>query len=163
MRGEHMRAIYAGSFDPFTNGHLDMVCKAARLFDEVDVCIATNANKRRSYDEAEMSRAIAKTIATQNLDNVKVCICDGLIGEYAKKIGAQYLVRGLRNQVDFGYEENIAEVNKLVHPELETIYLRAENSAISSSMVRELKHHGKDVSAFLPDAVLRVVKGDRRE
>ena len=152
-----MRAIYAGSFDPFTNGHLGMVCKAARLFDEVDVCIATNANKRRSYDEAEMSRAITKTIATQNLDNVKVCICDGLIGEYAKKIGAQYLVRGLRNQVDFGYEENIAEVNKLINPDMEYVYFRAENVAVSSSMVKELHGYGQNVSKFLPKAVYDIL------
>ena len=153
------KAVYAGSFDPFTNGHLDIVRKAANLFGEVHVVVAANAGKRRTFSSFEMCRAISQTVKSEKLDNVRVCVCDGLVGDYAREIGAQYLVRGLRNQVDFGYEENIAEVNKLVYPELETVYLRADNSVISSSMVRELRSYGKDVSKFLPVAVLRSLTG----
>lgn len=151
------KAIYAGSFDPFTNGHLNIVRKASKLFDEVHVVVAANAGKRRAFSSFEMSRAVSQTVKKEKLGNVYVCVYDGLVGEYAQKIGAQYLVRGLRNQVDFGYEENIAEVNKMVYPELETVYLRADNSAISSSMVRELRSYGKDVSEFLPMAVQLIV------
>lgn len=153
------KAIYAGSFDPFTNGHLDIVRKAAKLFDEVHVVIGINLNKKRTYKSVAMSIAINEVLKEEGLDNVKVCVCDGLIADYAKLNGVQYLVRGLRNQIDFGYEETIAETNKLLYPELETVYFRAENCAISSSMVTELHSFGTDVSAFLPTAVWKLVEG----
>ena len=153
------KAIYAGSFDPFTNGHLDIVRKAAKLFDEIHVVIAINLKKNRTYKSVAMSMAISEVLRAEGLDNVKVCVCDGLVADYAKLNSVQYLVRGLRNQIDFGYEENIAEANKLLYPELETVYLRAENCAISSSMIKELHSFGTDVSAFLPAAVWKLVEG----
>ena len=153
------KAVYAGSFDPFTNGHLDIVRKAAKLFDEVHIVIGINTSKQRAYPATAMLMAINETIRLEGLSNVKAFVCDGLIAEYAKRSGIQYLVRGLRNMMDFGYEEAIAEGNKMLCPELETVYLRANNGAISSTMVKELYCLGADVSSFLPAAVWKVLEG----
>lgn len=146
-------AIYPGSFDPFTNGHLDVVKKAAKLFDHVVVAIGVNAEKRRNYDTRQMKTAIELTLLDNGIYNCEVCCYSGLVAEYAKENGIGYMIRGLRNTTDYNYEENIAEVNKLINPELEYVYFRAENVGISSSMVRELLSYGKDVSRYVPEAV----------
>lgn len=153
-------AVYPGSFDPFTNGHLDMVKKAARIFDKVYVLIGVNVKKKRSYSSEKMKAAIEETLAENNLVNCEVCICKGLIAQYTKinKIG--YMIRGLRNNMDYNYEENIAEVNKLMDPKLEYIYFRADNVAVSSSMVKELTDFGQDVSRYVPRAVLKIIEND---
>jgi len=151
-------AIYPGSFDPFTNGHLDIVKKGANLFDTVHILIGINANKKRSYDSVLMKQAIEKTLEENNITNCKVCIYDGLVAEYTKENHIGYMIRGLRNNMDYNYEENIAEVNKLINPALEYVYFRAENVAVSSSMVKELNSYGKDVSKFVPAPVLKLMK-----
>lgn len=150
-------AIYPGSFDPFTNGHLDIVKKASALFDEVHVVIGVNSQKRRSFEAEKMKTAIEKTLYSVGITNAKVEIYDGLMAEFARTNGIHYMIRGLRNNMDYNYEENIAEVNKLIYPEMEYIYFRAENVAVSSSMVKELHSYGQDVSAYLPEAVLAVL------
>lgn len=147
------RAVYAGSFDPFTNGHLDIVRKASELFDEVVVVIAVNAQKTRTYSVDDMSDAISTTLVVDDLSNCTVDNCDGLIVDYMKFYGAKYLIRGLRDNVDYGYEENIAKINKMVNPDIETVYFRAESN-VSSSMVKELYRYGKDVSEYVPYNVL---------
>ena len=153
-------AIYPGSFDPFTNGHLDIVKKGAKLFDEVHILIGINANKKRTYDSTVMKAAIEETLRENNISNCTVDIYDGLVAEYTKKNNIGYMIRGLRNNMDYNYEENIAEVNKLINHDLEYVYFRAENVAVSSSMVKELSYYGKDVSKFVPKPVLKVmVKG----
>ena len=153
-------AIYPGSFDPFTNGHLDMVKKAARLFDFVHIIIAVNANKERAYDPSVMRAAIEETLEGEHILNCAVILCEGLIAEYAKKNEIKYMIRGLRNNMDYNYEENMAEVNKLINPELEYVYFRAENVAVSSSMVKELSSYGKDVLNFVPVPVWNVICGN---
>lgn len=150
-------AIYPGSFDPFTNGHLDIVKKAAALFDEVYIVIGINANKQRAFDIEKMKSAIEETLIRLNLKNVRVAIFEGLIAEYAKTNGIKYMIRGLRNNMDYNYEENIAEVNKLINPEMEYVYFRADNVAVSSSMVKELHSYGQDVSKYLPKAVYDII------
>ena len=150
-------AIYPGSFDPFTNGHLDIVKKGSRLFDEVHIIIGTNMNKKRSYDAETVKGAIEKTLADNNISNCKVFVWNGLIAEYTNKYKVGYMIRGLRNNMDYNYEENIAEVNKLINPELEYVYFRAENVAVSSSMVKELISYGKDVSKYVPAAVMNII------
>ncbi len=150
-------AIYPGSFDPFTNGHLDIVKKAAALFDEVYIVIGINAKKQRAFDIAKMKSAIEETLIRLNLKNVRVSIFEGLIAEYAKTNGIKYMIRGLRNNMDYNYEENIAEVNKLINPEMEYVYFRADNVAVSSSMVKELNSYGQDVSKYLPKAVYDII------
>ncbi len=151
------KAIYPGSFDPFTNGHLDMVKKAAALFEEVYVSIGVNANKRRSFDSEKMKEAIEKTVEELGLTNVRVTVFEGLVAEYARQNEIRYMIRGLRNNMDYNYEENIAEVNKLINPDMEYVYFRAENVAVSSSMVKELHGYGRDVSPYLPKPVLDIL------
>lgn len=151
------KAIYPGSFDPFTNGHLDIVKKAAALFDEVYVVIGINSKKRREFDAQKMKQAIEATAAESGLKNIRVAVFEGLVAEYAKQNGIKYMIRGLRNNMDYNYEENIAEVNKLINPEMEYVYFRAENVAVSSSMVKELYAYGQDVSVYLPRAVFEMI------
>lgn len=146
-------AIYPGSFDPFTNGHLDMVIKGAKLFDKVHILIGVNANKKRTYDSELMKKAIEKTLEDKNISNCEVHVYDGLVAEYTKQNGIGYMIRGLRNNMDYNYEENIAEINKLINPKLEYVYFRAENVAVSSSMVKELNSYDKDISKFVPEPV----------
>lgn len=151
-------AIYPGSFDPFTNGHLDIVKKASKLFDEVHIVIGVNASKRRTYDVEIMKNAIEKTLCDEDISNCFVVVYGGLVAEYTKKNNIAYMIRGLRNNMDYNYEENIAEVNKLIDPNLEYVYFRAENVAVSSSMVKELNGYGQDVSKFVPQAIQEIIK-----
>lgn len=151
------KAIYPGSFDPFTNGHLDIVKKASMLFDEVYVVIGVNAQKRRSFDAMQMKTAIEATMEELGLTNIRVAVLDGLVAEYARENDIHYMIRGLRNNMDYNYEENIAEVNKLINPDMEYVYFRAENVAVSSSMVKELHGYGQNVSKFLPKAVYDIL------
>ena len=150
-------AIYPGSFDPFTNGHLDIVKKGSKLFSEVHIIIGVNAKKKRTYDSMQMKEAIDKTLVQNYILNCKVLVYDGLVAEYTAENNVGYMIRGLRNNMDYNYEENIAEVNKLINPDLEYVYFRAENVAVSSSMVKELIGYGKDVSKFLPGPVHEIV------
>ena len=152
------KAIYPGSFDPFTNGHLDIVRKAAGLFEKVYVVLGVNQTKRRSFEAEQMKQAITQALADAKLRHCEVCICDGLVAEFARSKGADYMIRGLRNNMDYNYEENIAEVNKLINPALEYVYFRADNIAVSSSMVKELLSYQKDVSRFVPPAVFQLIK-----
>ena len=151
-------AIYPGSFDPFTNGHLDMVKKASDIFDHVYIVIGVNSAKRRSFSAESMAEAIEETLAEAGITNCEVCIWDGLVAEYARSRSAEYMIRGLRNNMDYNYEENVAAVNKLINPDLEYVYFRANNIAVSSTMVKELHSYGKDVSAFVPPAALRRIE-----
>lgn len=151
------RAIYPGSFDPFTNGHLDIVKKASALFDEVYVVIGVNAQKKRNIDSAKMKAAIEETMQEHNLSNVCVAVYAGLVAEYAGTNNIKYMIRGLRNNMDYNYEENIAEVNKLINPEMEYVYFRAENIAVSSSMVKELHGYGQDISKYVPASVFKIM------
>ena len=151
-------AIYPGSFDPFTNGHLDIVKKAAMLFDHVYIVIGVNSEKHRTFDAASMQTAIEKTLQQLQLDNCSVCIHEGLVAEFARVNGIRYMIRGLRNNMDYNYEENIAVVNKLINPQMEYIFFRAENVALSSSMVKELRSYNLDISEYVPEAVLDVIR-----
>lgn len=147
------RAVYAGSFDPFTNGHLDIVTEASKLFDEVFICIAINSKKKRVTDKYLMKDAIQETIKQNKLSNVYVRTCDGLIADYCAKNNIKYLIRGIRNTSDYLYEENIAKINAEVNPELVTVYLRAKNEVISSSMVNELYDNNKDIKKYIPESI----------
>lgn len=154
------KAIYPGSFDPFTNGHLDIVKKAAELFDEVHIVIGVNAKKHRAFPSEVIKTAIEETVGQHGLTNCVVSVHDGLIAQFAKENQIRYMIRGLRNNMDYNYEENIAEVNKLIAPSLEYIYFRAENVAVSSSMVKELHSYGLDISRFVPPAILECMMAD---
>lgn len=151
-------AIYPGFFDPFTNGHLDIVRKAAEIFDRVDVVIGVNAEKKRTFPADRIAAAITATLEEHEIRNCKVVIWEGLVAEYARLQNIGYMIRGLRNNMDYNYEENIAAVNKLINPELESVYFRSNNIAVSSSMVKELHSYGKDVSQYVPEAVLPLLR-----
>ena len=153
-------ALFAGTFDPYTNGHHDIVRKAAALFDEVVVLIGVNVNKRRVFDAEAMRRAIQSAIDADGL-NARAVIHTGLVADYCAAHGIRWYVRGLRNAADFSYEEGNAQVNRLLNPELETIYLRGDDGAISSSMVRELMAFDRPVDAFLPESVAALIQ-DRK-
>jgi len=150
-------ALFAGSFDPYTNGHHAVVRKAAALFDEVVVLIGVNVNKRRAFDAEAMRRAIQQTLDADGL-NARAVIHTGLVADYCADNGICWYVRGLRNAADYSYEEGNAQVNQRLNPEMETLYLRGDDTALSSSMVRELMAFGKDVGPFVPAPVLRILK-----
>lgn len=156
-------AIYPGSFDPFTNGHLDIVKKASKLFDKVAIVIAINKNKSRIYNTDKMCAAIETILQENNITNCIVGTWDKLIVELMHQWNVNYLIRGLRNTMDYNYEENIAEVNKLMYPEIEYVYFRADNSAISSSMVKELYSYGQDISKYVPKSVLEVMEENNND
>lgn len=150
------RALYAGSFDPFTIGHLSIVEKSAELFDEIVVGIADNANKIRDTDIHQMYYAISNQL--KHLDNVSVVIITGLVADYCQKEDITYLVRGLRNTSDYMYEENIAKINNEINPDLKTVYFRADNDVISSSMIRELVKHNKDISKYVSKEINEILR-----
>ena len=147
------KALYAGSFDPYTRGHHAIVRKAACLFDQVDVLIGINTAKKRRFDAEAMEEAIDSALRMDGILNVRVVRFEGLVADYCAKNGIEWYVRGLRNALDYAYEENNAQVNQLINPGLETIYLRASEPAISSTMVRELLDFGQDVSKYVPPSV----------
>ncbi len=150
--------FYSGSFDPFTNGHLHVVKEAAGLFDKVILGIGIHPSKKRRYDKAEMQEAMMNVLKREGLDNVIVIAYDGLTAILAKELGADYLVRGIRNGIDYQYEENMAATSKEISG-VDTIYLRGGDlSNVSSSMVVELLRNGVDVSKYLPPEILEVVK-----
>lgn len=131
-------AVFAGSFDPFTLGHLDIVKRASALFDELWVVIFENTSKKYMYDEGTRMQMIQK--AVKGLKNVKVDCAAGLTVDYMKMVKATYLVRGIRGAADVEYEQSIAWNNKVLYPECETIFLSSspEHLNVSSTVVREL-------------------------
>ena len=149
--------FYAGSFDPFTNGHLQVVKTAATLFDEVVIGIGVNPNKDRLFNEESMKLAIEKTLQAEGLTNIYVIHYTGLTSDIARTHDASFFIRGLRNDMDYNYEENIAQINQEIGG-IDTLYIRAgQMGFVSSSMVMELFEHGKDVSNYVPSEVLRII------
>ncbi len=150
--------LYTGSFDPFTNGHLHVIRRSLELFDEVVVGIGVNPRKARRFDTSEMQAAIEKTLEREGLGHVRVISYSGLTVDAAEKCGASCLIRGIRNGMDYEYEENLASVNEEISG-IDTIYIRAGSMGnISSSMVMELSANGRDVSAYLPEEVNALLK-----
>ena len=150
--------FYAGSFDPFTNGHLHVVEKSAKLFDKVIIGIGVNPDKKRRYDKEIMKNAIEKILENRNLTNVSVICYDNLSVDAALEHNATLLVRGVRNGMDYQYEETLASINEEISG-LDTMYIRAGSLGnISSSMVMELLQYGKDVSKYLPEEIMEIIK-----
>lgn len=137
-------AIYCGFFDPYHIGHHHVYQQAKEVFGDVTVVIANNLAKKRHYPIAQTAVQIEQ--ATGN-----VVIWDGLIGDFCKEYGATYLVRGLRSHADFAYEEGVAKINEAIYPDIKTVYFRAKNDGVSSTLIRLLESHGKDVSMYLPN------------
>ena len=143
-------ALFPGSFDPFTKGHEDIVLRALPLFDEVIVGIGINSNKTRYLSVEKMKAYIEQTF--EKYPQVQVAVFSGLTAEFAKQHQAKFLIRGLRNTTDFEYENTIAQANRYVFDQLETVFLITSPSlaAISSTIVRDLHRHGQNVDIFLP-------------
>ena len=151
-------AFYAGSFDPFTNGHLHVVQKSAKIFDKVIIGIGDNPDKKRRFDKTLMKNVIEEILKNRNINNVEVICYDEITVDAAIKNNATFLVRGVRNGMDYEYEENMASINEEVAG-IDTIYIRAGKLGnISSSMVMELYENGKDVSKYLPKEVMDIIK-----
>jgi len=151
-------AIYPGSFDPITNGHLDVLERASKLFGKVIIAVLGNPNKKSSLPIETRVRLIKETIS--HLNNVEVGSFTGLTVDYAKAKGAQVLIRGLRAVSDFEYEMQMAQTNKHLYPQLDTIFLvpRMENNFISSSVIKEISLLGGDITQFVPEPVNKYFK-----
>lgn len=154
----HKRAIYPGTFDPITNGHADLIERAANLFSEIIVGVAASPSKKPMFDLAERVQLVQQV--TDHLDNVKVIGFSGLLVDFAKDEGATVLIRGLRAVSDFEYEFQLANMNRRLHPGLESVFLTPaeENSFISSTLVKEVAIHHGDVSQFCDSRVAAALK-----
>ena len=144
-----IRAIYPGTFDPVTNGHSDLIVRASRLFGEVIVCVASSPSKKPRFTLEQRVEMIKQI--TKDLNNVTVVGFSGLLVDFAKQHQAQVLIRGLRAVSDFEYEFQLANMNRRLSPDLESVFLTpAEgNSFISSTLVKEVALHKGDVSQFV--------------
>lgn len=150
--------FYAGSFDPFTNGHLAIVKKASKCFEKVIIGIGKNPEKTSRCDKYKMKEAIESTLQEENITNAEVVIYEGLTVKKAKEYNAEILIRGLRNGTDYQYEENVAQVNE-EFSNLDTCYFRAGRLGyLSSSMVMELYNAGENISKFVPRAVKEMLR-----
>lgn len=155
------KAIYAGSFDPFTLGHLDIVNRASLMFDEVIVALGTNTSKTSLFTADEKFEMIEEVLASNSNDNVKVIqFTDGLIVDLAKKLNAKVMLRGLRSVTDMEYEMNIASMNKTQAPEIESVFLMADEKYrfVSSSLIKEIAQFDGDVSGMVPEIVSQRMK-----
>ena len=147
--------MYPGSFDPITNGHVDVIERAATLFDKVTVVIAQNSKKTPMF--AEQERVDMANEALQHLDNVSVAVHDGLVVDFAQKNGVHAIVRGLRAVTDFEYEFQIALMNRKLDSALTTIFMMPHEkyTYLNSSIIRELGRYNQDISDFVPEGVQR--------
>lgn len=151
-------AIYPGTFDPVTNGHLDIIERASKLFDKVIITIAVNSSKKPLFTKDERMDMIKNV--TKKFKNVSVDVFDGLLVSYAKKKKAAVIIRGLRAISDFDYEFQIALTNRKLEPEVNTLFLMPSEkySFLNSSLVRELASFKADVKQFVPDYVFKKLK-----
>lgn len=149
--------FYAGSFDPFTNGHLHVIKKASELFDKIIIGIGINDKKENRFDRDLMKTAIEKVLDRENITNYNILIYDKLSTDVAKENNCTFLVRGIRNGMDYEYEENLALINEDISG-LDTVYIRAGKFGnISSSSVMELLKYGKDISKYVPKEILEII------
>lgn len=153
MERKERKALFAGSFDPFTRGHEALVEEALRLFDRVVIGIGENIQKRGLLSTEARKRLIEERYAAE--ERVEVAVYSGLTGDFATKIGAEVLLRGVRNTVDFEYERTMEAANRRLYPQLTTVLLLtpAEVADISSSTVRELVAFGREVDGFMPAGI----------
>ncbi|MBM4178563.1 MAG: pantetheine-phosphate adenylyltransferase [Ignavibacteria bacterium] len=151
-------AIYPGSFDPITNGHVDVIERAAQMFDRVTVVIAINSRKTPLFDQSE--RLEMATAALAHLPTVEVAIHSGLVVDYANDHNASVIIRGLRAVSDFEYEFQIALMNRKIQPTVSTIFLMPHEryTYLNSSIIRELARYDQDLSDFVPGPVAAALR-----
>ena len=153
-------AVYPGSFDPMTNGHLDIITRAAKTFDKVYVAILTNSAKKPCFSIEQRIDWLRR--ATAHLDNVEVDSFSGLLVNYANQIGASIIIKGLRAVSDFEYEFQMALTNRALSPNIETMFLmtNGEYSYLSSSIVKEIAKLGGSLGGLVPDFMIEEVKNE---
>ncbi|MBR5649895.1 pantetheine-phosphate adenylyltransferase [Pseudobutyrivibrio sp.] len=152
------RAIYPGSFDPITFGHLDIIKRASKLCDELIIGVLNNKQKNPLFSIDERVNMIKEL--TENLGNVKVECFEGLLVDFAKKKDAQVIIRGLRAVTDFENEIQLAQSNKVQYPELETLFLTTslKYSYLSSTVAKEFASYGGDISLFVPKEIIPLIE-----
>ena len=151
-------AVYAGSFDPVTHGHLDVIRRGTKLFDEVVVAIGHNVRKQRTLPLAVREQVLREV--TADIPGVRVDTFEGLLVDYCRRVGAGAILRGLRAVTDFEFEFQIGLANMDMAPEVETVFLLTDprNIFVSSSLVKEIAANGGNVSRYLPDAALQALR-----
>ena len=151
-------AIYPGSFDPITSGHLNIIRRAANIFDKLIVCVMINAGKNPMFSQEERAELIRRV--TGDIPNVEVDCSGELLAEYAKRKGSCVIVKGLRAGSDFENEFQMAMINHKINPDLDTMFLTAEHqyTYLSSSMVKELGRYQVDLADFLPEQIIPIVQ-----
>ncbi|QIA09722.1 pantetheine-phosphate adenylyltransferase [Draconibacterium halophilum] len=146
-------AIFPGSFDPFTIGHESIVRRAISMFDKIYVMIGFNANKKSFFPIEKRMKWINQVFKDE--PGIEVRLHEGLTVDFCKEVGAKYILRGIRTSSDFEYERAIAQINKKMHPEIESVFLLTlpEHTPINASIIRDIVSHGGDASMFLPSAL----------
>ncbi|MBQ8749942.1 MAG: pantetheine-phosphate adenylyltransferase [Clostridia bacterium] len=155
--------LYVGSFDPFTNGHLEVIVKSLKLCDKLIIGIGVNQDKKRHYDKELMRTAMEATLKQAiSLNKFEILIYDGLTSDLAKQVNADFIIRGLRNSKDYNYEEELASINKFLF-DLDTIYIRADKyPLVSSSLVRELLKTNQDIKKYVPKEVYDIIVNNKK-
>lgn len=155
---DHYKVVFPGTFDPITNGHVDLIERAAKMFSQVVVAVAENTRKGPHFD-IKTRVALAKDVLS-SYKNVEVQGFSSLLAHFVREQGAQAIIRGLRAISDFEYEFQLANMNRRLAPDIETIFLTPgeQYSFISSSLVTEIAQLGGDVSAFVPEAVVKILR-----
>ena len=154
-------AVYPGSFDPVTKGHLDILERASSMFDKVIIAVLKNNSKKSYMPTSDRVELIKKSIEEiETLKNVEVGSFEGLTIDYARKTGAKFLIRGLRAVSDFEYEMQLSQTNQAIAPEIGTVFLitKPKYNFISSGIVKELSSLGQDVSKFVPKSVVEYLQ-----
>ena len=154
-------AVYPGSFDPVTKGHLDILERASSMFDKVIIAVLKNNSKKSYMPTADRVELIRESVSgRKGLNNVEVDSFDGLTIDYARKGGAKFLIRGLRAVSDFEYEMQLSQTNQAIAPEIGTVFLitKPKYNFISSGIVKELSFLGQDVSKFVPKSVVEYLE-----
>lgn len=153
-------AVYPGSFDPLTNGHVDVALRARKVFDKVIIMIANNESKKGHYLFTAEERAKMAEETFSGLDGFEVVVTDKLVVREAKKLGAQALIRGLRAVTDYEAEFQLHEVNEFLEPDIDMVYLmaRKDQAFVSSSTIKELYSQGVDITSLVPSPVLKMME-----
>jgi len=146
-------AIYPGSFDPITKGHIDVIERSAELFDEVFVVVAVNVKKNTLFSKDERKDMVVQSL--KHLNNISVHRYDGLIVDFAKKIGAKAIIRGIRAISDFDFEIQLSQINRSLAPDIYTLFMAPHKDFVflNSTIVRELARHGSDISEYVSEYV----------
>ncbi|MDR0446438.1 MAG: pantetheine-phosphate adenylyltransferase [Oscillospiraceae bacterium] len=147
-------ALYPGSFDPITLGHLNIIRRSSRIFDKLYVCVMVNSSKQPMFTLEERSEMIRRTVS--RLDNVIVETSDEMLVKHAKQIGAGVIIKGLRAVSDFDWEFQMALANKIIEPEIETLFMTSSSkyTYLSSTVVKEMAKYGADLGDFVPREII---------